>query len=317
MLSMFICLITICGPYCWSQQQAARPSEHGPLTAVAPLIAEIPIETDHNKTIVPVTLGGRRLRLILDTGHASDGILIFNRDKIDTDALGPSVAATVPGAGSGTGSNALVFERARFEVGAVAFTNQRAVVLADNPFKAFPNDGVIGYSLLGHYAVELDYDRSVMRLHDPDRFSAQPGWEALPIYFKNNRIPWLEVTIATRDEPPVRLAAYIDFASSEALELLTRDANRFSLPAAMNERYLGRGLSGDIYGHEGTINRMRLGSHELKNVVVAIVPAAIRSRQEGADAVVGNNALRRFNVIFDYANHKLHIRPNSHFLENQ
>ncbi len=91
--------------------------------------------------------------------------------------------------------------------------------------------------------------------------------------------------------------------------------NKFTLPAATKERYLGRGLSGDIYGQEGTISRMRLGSHELTKVVVAIAPAAVRSRQQGADAVVGNNALRRFNVIFDYANRKLHIRPNLHFAE--
>ena len=148
-------------------------------------------------------------------------------------------------------------------MGQVAFTNQRATVLADDSFKGFPTDGVIGYSLLGHYAVELEYDRSVMRLHDPETFAAQPGWEALPIYFKNNRIPWLDITIATQDEQPVRLATYIDFASSEALELLTREANKFTLPATTRERYLGRGLSGDIYGQDGTISRMRLGSHEL------------------------------------------------------
>jgi hypothetical protein len=317
MLFTFICLLTVSGPHCFPLQQAGSDNKNatgGPLGAV-PVIAEIPIETERNKTIVPVMVGSRRLRLILDTGYASDGILIFNRDKIDPDALGPSVAATVPGAGSGTGSNALVFERVRFEVGEIAFTNQRAIVLADNPFKGFPTDGVIGYSLFGHYAVELDYDRSVMRLHDPDSFVAQPGWEALPIYFKNNRIPWLGITIATQDEQPVRLTSYIDFASGEALELLTRDANKFTLPTATKEKYLGRGLSGDIYGQEGTISRMRLGSYELTKVVVAIAPAAVRSRQEGADAVIGNNALRRFNVIFDYANRKLHIRPNAHFPE--
>jgi hypothetical protein len=94
-----------------------RLSANGPLAGSAPVIAEIPIETARNKTIVPVTAGGRKLRLILDTGNASDGILIFDRDKVDTEILGPAMIATVSGAGSGTGSNALVFERAKFEVG--------------------------------------------------------------------------------------------------------------------------------------------------------------------------------------------------------
>ena len=207
-----------------------------------------------------------------------------------------------------------MFEQARFEVGDVAFSNQRAIVLADNPFKGFPNDGVIGYSLLGHYAVEIDYDRSVMRLHDPEPSPRNRGGMRCRSTSRTTGFPGWN-TIATGDEPPVRLAAYIDFASSEALELLTRDANNFTLPADTKEKYLGRGLSGDIYGREGTISRMRLGSHELTKVVVAIAPAAVRSKQQGADAVVGNNALRRFNVIFDYADRKLHIRPNAHFQE--
>jgi hypothetical protein len=34
-----------------------------------------------------------------------------------------------------------------------------------------------------------------------------------------------------------------------------------------------------------------------------------------ADAIVANNALRRFNVIFDYARQRLLLRPNSHVAE--
>ena len=80
-----------------------------------------------------------------------------------------------------------MFERASFEVGKVSFTNQRAIVLADTPFKGFPNDGVIGYRMLGYYAVEIDYARSVMRLHAPDSFAAPPGWEALPVSSGSSR----------------------------------------------------------------------------------------------------------------------------------
>jgi hypothetical protein len=294
-----------------SQERPARTA----LKASEQVVAEIPITVERNKTIVPVTAGGASLRLILDSGHSHDGILIFGADKVDTTSFGPSFAATATGAGSGNGSNALVFDRASFNVGGVAFRNQRAIVLTADPFRGFLIDGVIGHSLFGHYVVELDHDRNVMRLYDSGSFTLKPGWESLPIYFKNNRIPWVEITITTEGEPPVRLATYIDGASSEALELLTRDVNKFRLPAKTKERYLGRGLSGDICGQEGTIARLRLGSHELANVVVAIAPDTVRSKQDGADAVIGNNTLRRFNVVFDYAHQKLHIRPNSHFSE--
>ena len=68
-----------------------------PYRASQEAIAEIPIETVRNKTIVPVTVGDRKLRLILDTGYASDGILIFDRRKIDSDTLGPFSCRHCPG----------------------------------------------------------------------------------------------------------------------------------------------------------------------------------------------------------------------------
>ena len=49
--------------------------------------------------------------------------------------------------------------------------------------------------------------------------------------------------------------------------------------------------------------------------MAAIVPAAVRSKQVGADAVVANGLLRRFNVIYDYARQKLYLPPNAHFTE--
>jgi hypothetical protein len=276
-------------------------------------IAEVPFTVERNKVIVPVSAGGEVLRLILDTGHASDGILIFGSDRADTAAFGPAASAVIQGAGAGGGSAARLFEAASFDVGGVAFRGQRAIVLGGETFKGSPTDGTIGHSLLGHYAVELDYDRGVMTLHDSARFEPRPGWEAIPLSFKDNRIPWIDIAVSAADEPPVRLAVYIDCASSEAVELLTREVDKFRTPAVTRERYLGRGLSGDIYGREGTMAKVRLGSHELTNVLVAIVPAAVRSKQAGADAVVANGLLRRFNVIYDYARQKLYIKPNSHF----
>lgn len=297
------------------QERPAPTNVRSGSRSAASVVAEIPIAVERNKTIVPVAAGGATLRLILDTGMPSDGIMLFRSDKVDTGSFGRASHASLAGGGSGSPSQALVFDAATFSVGSVAFKNQRATILTGDLFKGFPTDGTIGHSLFGHYVVELDYDRNVLMLHDTATFAAEPGWESLPIYFKSNRIPWLDVMVATADDPLVRLSCYIDNASSEALELLTRDLNRFRLPANAKERYLGRGLSGDIYGQEARIARLRIGSHELTNVLVAIAPAAVRSRQENADAVLANNALRRFNLIFDYAHLKLYIRPNSHFTE--
>jgi hypothetical protein len=161
--------------------------------------------------------------------------------------------------------------------------------------------------------VELDYGRGEMVLHPPGTFRPDSTWRAEPIRFRENRIPWLDLVAGVRAADSVSLACYIDLASSESVEFLTREGARFTLPDSLQDVVLGRGLSGDIHGRRGRIAWVRLGAARLAGVVAAFTPAAVRSKQPGADAVVGNGLLRRFDCVFDYAAKRLYLRPNAAF----
>ncbi|MHB1192926.1 MAG: hypothetical protein ACYC6F_07740 [Longimicrobiales bacterium] len=282
---------------------------HAPAQAQNRLVADNPIELAHDITIVPVTVGGSTLRLILDSGMPYDGVLVFDTAKVDLTRFANLAEARIGGAGQGDGTRALHDPTAGFSIGPMSFDGQAVIVLATDLYRGFPNDGVIGYSVLGHYAVELDHAAGRMRLYEAETFSPEAGWASVDLYFKDNRIPWMDVRVATADEAPVVLATYIDCASGEALELLERETNTFRMPATTSERLLGRGLSGDIYGKDGRLSRVLIGPFALEDVAVMVTPAAVRSKQEGADAVVGNELLSRFDVVFDYAHQKLHVRP--------
>ncbi len=106
---------------------------------------------------------------------------------------------------------------------------------------------------------------------------------------------------------------YIDFAARDAVVLLERPGMKFGLPGDTTEVHLGRGLSGDIHGKTGTISKLIVGPYELRDVEAAFADAGVRSKQRDADAILGCGALRRFNLIFDYAGKKLYLKPNSHF----
>ena len=86
-------------------------------------------------------------------------------------------------------------------------------------------------------------------------------------------------------------------------------------PLFPTEKHLGRGLDGDIYGQFGRISSFKIGSFVLHDMPTAFPQAAIRSRQQGADGILFDNALRRFNLIFDYSREKLYIKPNGSFHE--
>jgi hypothetical protein len=242
-------------------------------------------------------------------------LLIYNPDIGESLQLVNPQKANIGGAGGGSTRTALFSDSMSFSIGDIEFKNQRVVVLQSDQFKGFPSDGVVGYSLLGHYTMEVDHDMEILTLHDPGKFRPDESWVAIPLTFKENNIPWVQADIVIGSEKAITLACYIDYASSEAIELLLKPEQKFKLPDSTREVQLGRGISGDIYGKEGKIAKVILGPFEINNVLAAFTPAKIRSRQKGADGVIAGNLLRRFNLIFDYHNKRLYLKPGSHFRE--
>jgi hypothetical protein len=276
----------------------------------------IPIKVKRNITLVTVKIGNIEIPdILLDTGLSFDGILIYNPSYKDSLALTNAIEVSIGGAGDGEPSTALMIDSTEFNLGNVELKNQRIIMLQSDIYKGFPTNGIIGYSIFGHYIAQLDYDKNKMTLYGKSKKEIDSSWTELPLYFKDNNIPWVDAYVVIKDEAPIFLSMYIDFASGDAIELLEKPSMKFSLPEGTVNAHLGTGLSGEIYGKTGKISKLILGPYELHNVAAAFAPAETRSKQDNADAILGNDSLRRFNLIFDYANRKLYIKPNSFFNE--
>jgi hypothetical protein len=272
----------------------------------------IPVESKNNRTYLTVKIGEHFIPdILLDSGFASDGLMLFNpayRDSLD---VGRVTEVRIGGAGSGEGATALMVEGESFSVGELEMSNQPVIILRNNP--GFFAKGLIGYSIFGHYITEFNYDNNTMTLYDPGMAQIDNSWEAIPIYFKNNRIPWVDAYVGIDNEKPVLLSMYIDFAAGDAIVLLEKQGMKFSLPVETTDILIGKGLSGDIYGKSGKISSLIIGPYQIDNIKASFAPAEVRSKQDNADAILGNESLRRFNLIFDYINKKLYLKPNSHF----
>lgn len=276
---------------------------------------EIPFKLIRNVIILPVRIGdSREFKIVLDTGMPFEGLLLYSKELKDSITLENAIEVLVPGAGSDSGSTAIMADSISFFVGPQEFTNQKLIILQTDRMKGFTSEGVTGYSLFGNYIVEIDYDRLIITLHESEVKVNSP-WERVALTFKEHKIPWIEATVNINGDEEVPISCYIDLASSDALELLIKENMKFPLPVNLENTYLGRGLSGDIHGQTGKIHSLKLGSFYLEDVETAFAPAEIRSKQENADGVLGNNVLRRFNVIFDYERARLYIKPNEYFSE--
>jgi hypothetical protein len=278
----------------------------------------IPIKIIRDKTLITVKVGNITIHdILLDTGFDFDGIIIYNPEYRDSINLSNAYSVSLGGAGSGDNQNALMIDSASFFVGNYQLNNQRIIVLLSDIYKGFPSNGIIGYSLFGNYAVEIDYDKNILVLHDFDIFKPDSGFVSIPIYFKDDRrIPWIDVSVVIENEDPINISAYIDFADRDPMVLLERQTMKFSLPKTTENKIIGTGLSGDIYGSKGKISKLIIGDYHLNNVLVSIASAEVRSKQKNADAVIGCGALNRFNLVFDFKNKYLYLKPNKSFSNN-
>jgi hypothetical protein len=267
---------------------------------------EIPFEMRGGTVMVPVKVGQSRvLRLVLDTGMY-DGVLLYEPIPEST-FPGPVYEVRIPGAGDGEPARGRMSDSGAFQAGPVEFRNQRVIWLVDSLMSGFGGDGVIGTSLLGHWVVELDYDRKVMKLHEPG-FRPDPSWTMLPMVVHKVNTPWVKTLVSISGEEPQELDSYIDLADNAEFILLVSDSAKFKVQEDAEPVYLGRGLSGDVYGSKGRAALVQLDTYRLKDLTVGFAPDRVRSKQPGADAVIGGSLLARFNTIYDYAGGRLYIK---------
>jgi hypothetical protein len=273
----------------------------------------IPFELKDNRVFINVTIGDAEpLRLFLDTGLTYPGIFLFHKERIEELDLPERIEVLVPGAGDEEPSRAVMADSVDLHLGDTVLPLQWVVISLSDRTQSFPSEGIIGGTIFNEFSVEVDYASMRLRLHDPDVFLPDSSWTALPIELRRG-IPWLEATVSVTGEDEQPLRAYIDLADDFPLNLLTGTGRLFKAPVEGEVEYLGTGLSGDIHGKIGKVARLHIGPFSLEHVRTAFVPATTRSKQDGADAILGNGLLERFNVIFDYSGGRILLKPNARF----
>ncbi len=271
----------------------------------------VPFELDAHRVFIPVSVNDSNpLRLFLDTGLTYPGIFLFHEEMIDSLDLPERIPVLVPGAGDGEPTRAVMADSMELRIGDSVLSMQKVVISQGEGTQTFASDGIIGGSLFTDFLVELDYGAMQLHLHDPGAFEADTSWTALPITLKRG-IPWLTVDLGLDGEPLQSFRVYVDLADDFPLTLLTGTGRRIAAPEDLPVVYLGTGLSGDIHGKIGRVALVKLGPHRIEALKTAYAPATTRSKQIGADGILGNGLFERFHVVFDYAGKQILVKPNS------
>ncbi len=275
-------------------------------------------KSSNNLIIIPVAINNSdTLNFILDTGVRYPIIteLPFV-NKLNLNYLQP---ISVKGLGEGeqltayrSGSNTINLD------GLVAYDQEIHMVINENfqisHILGMPVHGLIGFNLFKDYVVKIDYSEHKITLIKPEYFDYKERERdiVLPLSFEQGK-PFVTTSIVTdkNDEVPVKLL--VDTGASDAIWLSTNSDSRIALPENHIETFLGRGLSGDLYGKKGRIGAIWVGPLVLYEPIVAFPDNDLVDQLIGKNdrnGTLGAEILRRFYITMDYPGKRLILRPN-------
>jgi len=282
--------------------------------------AKIKFKLINNLVVFPVEINGVELSFLLDTGVSKP--IIFNFLNI-TEALQINQAERIylRGLGEGEPVEALKSSKNIFKIGNAININQDLYAIFDPalnfaPRLGVPIHGIIGYDFLKDFIVEVNYSSRFIKLHVPEWYKPKPcrGCVKLKLDFLNNK-PYINSVVTLNDQDlPVKLL--IDTGGSDALWLFEDGEKNINIPEKNFNDFLGRGLSGRVYGRRAKIDAFTVAGFKLKRVNVAFPDSLsisfARKFKERSGSVSGN-ILKRFNMIFDYGNNTVSLKRNRNF----
>jgi Aspartyl protease len=173
-------------------------------------------------------------------------------------------------------------------------------------------DGIVGYSFISKYIFKVDFDSFKIDIFSPGKIKYETGSTTLrPSISKLVTTP-LEI----KEKDKYTKEFYFD--TGAGLSLLLTDNfvtdNKFLLKRRKQVVTQVQGLGGKKEMGLTVIKRVKIGPYKFKNVPTSIyTESGTTVFNEPVIGLIGNEILRRFNMVINYASGEINLKPNGNF----
>jgi PDZ domain/Aspartyl protease len=172
-------------------------------------------------------------------------------------------------------------------------------------------DGIIGYSFFSRYIVKIDYDSSQMYIYSNGSMKYPRGGFVL----KPNIVSLPVQDAFLRDSREVNARFYFDTGAGLCL-LLNSDFIRDSTILNPDKKPLptqAQGMGGKANMQLTIMKEFRLGPYKFRNIPTHMFNDEYNvTSYPYLAGLIGNDVLRRFNIILNYDKKIFYMMPNSH-----
>ena len=266
--------------------------------------ATLPFTSDGGEVIVPVSVNGHPLHLLLDSGAGS---AFLTADSAQ--AAGLTTEGDLPALGYGGATATGLVGDAAVQLGeSVALTHQVMHVIKDEAItkelSAMGVDGAVGYEVFSRFTVRLDYVHKTLTLSDPALPMSTAASSVLPLKLET-RTPTILASVDGK--PAARFL--VDTGDTGALHLYTPYATANGLLPKADDltvvKQQGVGVGGTLSEQVSPGHTLTLGKVTLQNIPVATMTGGGISGISSHAGGLGNGILSRFVATFDYTHGRL------------
>ena len=176
-------------------------------------------------------------------------------------------------------------------------------------------DGVIGYALLSRYIVCVDYEKQIMDWFLPGIFTYPRKGVILKPYL--NRLP--AHSFMMRDLHKQSVSLLVDIGAGLNLLFSKRFAKESGVLDSTRKKWMisGEGIGGQITLQLTILPFFQVGPYTFKKIPITIFEDPFNvTNYPHWGGLIGNDLLRRFNLVINYPQGEIHLKPNRFFAES-
>ena len=175
-------------------------------------------------------------------------------------------------------------------------------------------DGIIGFSFLRRYIVKINYEKKEIEVWQPGDIKYPKGGYLMRPAIAGLPMQYAEVADHTR----VNGRFYLDTGAGLCLLLSNDFTEDSSIFKTGRKRYptVAEGLGGKTSMDLAVLKQFKLGKYVFRKVPIYLFEDEYNvTSYPHLGGLIGNDILRRFNVIINYPRSEFHLLPNRYFRE--
>ena len=173
-------------------------------------------------------------------------------------------------------------------------------------------DGILGYSFFSRYIVSVNFDDMQIEIYSPGVYQ----YEGEGVVLHPTFIPIPSQGLQVKDRNRYFHNFYMDTGAGLCFLMSDKFASDSTVLLSKRRPKItqAEGMAGRLQMRLTMVREVKIGPYRFRRVPTYLYKDDYNvTGYPRSGGLIGNDLLRRFNIIFNYGQKEIHLKPNTHF----